>query len=393
MELLVENEFGHGALKQKLDLRDQKYSKLAMSSQPFSWETGYDVEQEIQKQAMAKNQGPSFSCGGQAGSYYMAIIRLIQQGLWDECSAKFIYSQIFYPGGGTTMRDILDFVVNHGDCLEADLTSYEHNSPPSEAFMEDKKAIEATDTSKASTNKGLGYAFPGMDIDSVAQAMRDNHGALIQLDGWNNGTWLSLYPQAKKIGEAWSHFVYAGKAKLINGQKFIGIHNSWGTRTGDNGWQWVGEDYFKNGAITKVGVVYSKSSPVIIEKRISLIEQLLAKLQQLLNMIAGPTKLSGGNGIIKKITNNNNDMQNRNLGKFAAPSNPQELADEVKSIIIGSSAFIIYALHLFGVTVVNAQITDFAVGASIAVSAVMMAYGLISRFVAWGLSAWHNRQA
>ena len=62
------------------------------------------------------------------------------------------------------------------------------------------------------------------------------------------GTWLSPFPKppAKRV---WGHWLYAGKAKLIDGKKYIGVLNSWGIDTGEKGWQWIGEDYFKSGHV------------------------------------------------------------------------------------------------------------------------------------------------
>ncbi len=61
--------------------------------------------------------------------------------------------------------------------------------------------------------------------------------------GQNNGSWLSPFPlPPTKI--SWRHFLYGGKAKLIDGKKHIGFANSWGKSIGDNGWQWISEDYF-----------------------------------------------------------------------------------------------------------------------------------------------------
>lgn len=36
---------------------------------------------------------------------------------------------------------------------------------------------------------------------------------------------------------------------MIKGKKYIGFINSWGKRTGNDGWQWIGEDYFQNGNV------------------------------------------------------------------------------------------------------------------------------------------------
>jgi hypothetical protein len=90
------------------------------------------------------------------------------------------------------------------------------------------------------------YATVNTDIDSVATALRDMNGVVIGVDGANNGTWNSMYPNPPKDGQSqWHHWLFVGKAKMINGKKYIAVLNSWGN-VGDMGWQWLSEDYFTN---------------------------------------------------------------------------------------------------------------------------------------------------
>lgn len=289
MKILAENRFGHGAIKKKKDLRDQQYTKIARTSQPFNWELGYDVEEDVGYDGKVKNQGTSDSCGGQAASYYAAIIRILYGQTTQECSAKYIYSQLFYPQGGTTLRDLLNFLVKYGAAEEKFVSSYENGHPPSEAFMRDKSK-NYLGYASASLCKPTGYAFVSTDIDSCAQAIRDNHGAILQVTGQNNSTWLGLFPipPGNKVGN-WSHFVLGKKAKLINGKKYIGIRNSWGEDCGDQGLQWIGEEYFTSGNVTDIGVVYAMEN-VVIARQKDLYTKALELCQEIINIIIGPTK-------------------------------------------------------------------------------------------------------
>src|SRR5258708_6414784 len=123
--------------------------------------------------------------------------------------------------------------------------SYDTGNPPSEAFMERPQDITTDARTDASTARELSAALVNpTDIDSIAQAIRDNHGCVLGVTGSNNGTWISPFPKPPTAGEqTWGHWLYAGKAKMINGVKFIGFINSWGTNVGEQGWQWVSEDY------------------------------------------------------------------------------------------------------------------------------------------------------
>jgi len=61
--------------------------------------------------------------------------------------------------------------------------------------------------------------------------------------GENNGTWMSPEPTPPtKYG--WGHAIFAGKAWIRNGKRFIGHLNSWGNSCGENGWQRLYDDYF-----------------------------------------------------------------------------------------------------------------------------------------------------
>lgn len=286
MNALVENQFGHGAIPKPLDLRDHK---LGGASLPFDWSQGYDIETTlgaVLNQSFAaptKNQGQSSSCGGQAGSYLEASLKVLGIGSFSEKSARNIYSQIFYPDGGTTLRDIFNIIVNKGVASEALVVSYENGNPPSEPFMRDTSKNLATD---ATSSKATGYAFVHPDIDSVAQAVRDNHGAIILIEGQDNGTWSSPFPKPPQTDQ-WAHFLFCGKAKLINGKKYIGVHNSWGN-IGENGWQWISEDYFNSGFITDCGIIYQDASNLV--QRIAFVKKALELAQKLLNLLLGPTK-------------------------------------------------------------------------------------------------------
>jgi hypothetical protein len=279
--ILAEDKFGHGALPSIKDLRDKKWSKLAMASTPFDWTAGF----VLPPITITKNQGTSGSCGGQSGSYLTALF----ESAYNERSAKYLYSQIFYPpSGGTTMRDILNLIVKKGSAPESLVPSYQGGNPPSESFMEDV-SLNANADASATAYEGTGYAFVNPDIESYAQAIRDNGGAIMEIQAMNNGTWLSADPQPPTSAQ-WAHFLICTGALMRNGKKVIQVKNSWGNEVGENGYQYISEDYFKSGFILQGGVVYQKSNPIVIQEKIGIIQQLIALLQKWINLLQGPTK-------------------------------------------------------------------------------------------------------
>ena len=231
-----------GAIKDIRDERDFQYKDVARASQPFDWGVGFDIEDKVGK-IPSKDQNGSFSCGGQDWSYYVGVLEALHTNSYEDRSAKFIYAQTFYPSGGSTGRDNCDVCIKQGVPLEALCPSYENGNPPSESFMTRPQDITEEARKNAKLSRSLSYANVAPNIDLMAQAIRDNGGISIGIQGEDNGTWRSEFPKAAKNWQ-WAHWLYAGKAKMIKGKKYIGVKNSWGN-VGKDGWQWIGEDHFK----------------------------------------------------------------------------------------------------------------------------------------------------
>lgn len=248
--ILVENKFGHGGLGDKHDARDYKWSIVGKAVTPYDWSKPYDIEEILSKNSPnfklpINNQGQSFSCGGQAWSKYGEVLSMIYDGIFDRKSAKFIYAQTNQPGGGSWGRDNCKIVINEGWGNEIDTVSYENGNPPSEKFM---ITDDITPQAFVNAKKDEALSYVSVDnptIDTVAQAVFANYGAIIGILGQNNGTWLSPIPEPPKDNtDIWGHWLYAGKLRMNNGKKEIGVLNSWGASTGESGWQWITEDYF-----------------------------------------------------------------------------------------------------------------------------------------------------
>lgn len=233
--------FNPGGIPSPHDSRDFQFAEIGMALPPFDWTKGADIE--IDFTLPVEDQNGSGSCGGQAWRYQAEVHQFIFTKLFERKSAKFIYAQTFVPpSGGSTGRDNANVYVNQGVSSEDSCPSYENGLPPSEAFMTKQ---DITDKARVSAKKdmALAYANVSTDIESVAQSLLANHGTIIGVSGQNNGTWTSPFPKPPTVRE-WGHWLFCGKAKLINGVKHIGVLNSWGTSVGEAGWQWLAEDYF-----------------------------------------------------------------------------------------------------------------------------------------------------
>ncbi len=255
--MIDEKNFGKGGIKDLPDARDVKYEHVAMGSAPFDWSVGFDIEAELAKLLnipnwflKTKNQNGSGSCGGQAWSYYGSILEAVKTSTWEERSAKFIYSQTFVLPAGSAGRDNCGIAIKQGWGTEELTPSYDGGNPPGEAFMQRPQDITQAARDLAKISKALLYANVAPNIDLFAQAIRDNNGLVLGIYGKNNGTWSGKFPKPPIYGvdepnTLWAHWLYAGKAKIIDGKKHIAVKNSWGDDVGDHGWQWLSEDYFK----------------------------------------------------------------------------------------------------------------------------------------------------
>jgi peptidoglycan hydrolase-like protein with peptidoglycan-binding domain len=252
--ILAENTYGHGAIKDTEDERDYQFSDIASATAPFDWNTGFDIETKIGTMPV-KNQFQSFSCGGQAWSSYSYALEKSNQ----EKSAKFIYAQTHQGSGGSDGRTNSQLCVSKGDSSETLCSSYLPDKTTTEAYMTNVEDITALAYADALTNEEKSYLAVNCNIDLVAQAIRDSNGVVIGLTGVNNGTWLTAFPlpPEKLDNTCWNHWLYFGKAKLINGKKYLGFLNSWGTSVGQNGWQWISEDYFNIGIFACWTMMYN----------------------------------------------------------------------------------------------------------------------------------------
>lgn len=145
---LVDNQYGHGALKDTIDSRDYQQDHLLGVAGLFDWDKGYDIEEELGFKLPVKDQGQSYSCVGQATAslaYVMNAFELLPiygsmtKEKLDELSAKGVYSKISHGlGKGASLRDGVKLLCDCGINTEKEVPSYEKELPPSEKFIFDR---------------------------------------------------------------------------------------------------------------------------------------------------------------------------------------------------------------------------------------------------------------
>lgn len=246
----------NGAIQDPKDERDYNYEALGTSYlTEEEWNKGYDIEKIIGYKIPVKNQYGSYSCVGQANAYYRGVLESLLQRRYREVSAKSIYSLISIGfNQGAYLRNGAKIQKDLGAMWENLLRSYNNNGTTDEAHMIDRSWFDNNEEDIKEIMSLLKvsdyYRITGFTIDDFARAIKDGNGCVMGVSGNNNGTWKSLFPETPDIdtpqNQIWGHALYAGRFKIIDGKKYIGVLNSWGEDCGENGWQWLGEEWFGN---------------------------------------------------------------------------------------------------------------------------------------------------
>ena len=98
-----------GAIRDTYDIRTYQFAPRGM----FDWTAGFDIENKLGFKLTPKDQGGSYSCGGQAWSYYMEVLEALATGNYEPRSARWIYAPVRAPGGGSMGKELSSFVVKN----------------------------------------------------------------------------------------------------------------------------------------------------------------------------------------------------------------------------------------------------------------------------------------
>ena len=242
--MLAENKHGHGAR-----VRGKIYTKVkrwwrgyGQATLPFDWTKGI-VGMPVYN---IKNQYEAGSCWGQA---FSRLVQILKGG--DELSAKSAYSRVYTLPSGTYLPDGEREALELGITTEAKVPSV-LNGDSTESFMQDISWVNPTIINDCATRAGLVPVSINIDVDSIAQAIRDYKTVLFLVHGTNNGTWLSPRPTPPTSNtNIWGHYVVAD-SNIAPNSKEIRFYNSWGTTVGENGFQYFTQDYINSGYLMDV---------------------------------------------------------------------------------------------------------------------------------------------
>lgn len=253
-KVLAENKHGHGARpKSRIAHKVTRFFRptVAGATRPFDWTAGYHTTSKFP--VNIKDQGQSDSCGGQAGSYFIGVARSIFYNIpYKEQSAKSIYAPIAYPGGGTTVSSLENYISKDGANDETEVSSYIDRQLPTEEYMTDLTWRTTDMMRTALTKAGFIPLSVALNMESFAQAIRDYGGLIMQIDAKNNGSWESFNPKppvSGNINPLWSHFMCGEGADNKPGENAVYFFQSWGEAVGNKGIQYFTKDYFDSGYI------------------------------------------------------------------------------------------------------------------------------------------------
>lgn len=276
-KLLVENQFGHGAIKSPIDSRRLSYDKnvLAVGLIDIDWDKGYDIRNKLGDYINFKNQWGSSSCTGQGASYYLWVKQVVEsinkRGMdlknlrnnypedVEEISAKALYSQVYLPGGGAYIHSPLSLAIKWGALVQSIVPDHKEDGSTDEKFMTDNSWLNDKINNIARILKGQEYRIieARSNMDLFAQAIIQNDGVVGGVVGTNNGTWNSESPKPPTSNSnTWGHCLFYGSFGKDEKGKFIATPNSWGNILGKRnwqpgdppgfGWQKLREDYFNS---------------------------------------------------------------------------------------------------------------------------------------------------
>lgn len=254
-----------GCFEDPIKSKDYHYEDLiavgAVDNQ-VDWEIGFDIEDSVSLKR--ESQNGSLSCVGQATSKIGEVLNFLETQELVDFSAKRIYSNIRLENGGAYTAKACQFVIDNGFLPERLDPSYNNGQPPTEDFIKEKKELTEEEKKLEKYYGALRYfyidSFGGQTMENLAIAIKNHGGALIGAGGSNEG-WFGADVRPPKQGEnIWHHLMIATGYGMRNGRKYIKVLNSWGANYGDNGCNYIYEDYVLSGYLHRAVVLVDKAN-------------------------------------------------------------------------------------------------------------------------------------
>lgn len=245
---MIDNKYKGGA---KL-LTPQQHKKIHQSrnfvgagAAPYDWTQALtrNYTQPIKNQFMAG------MCGGELLSQAMQIYRTLVLGLpFQELSEISVYSQSHLNPDGMDIAQLQEVAGFLG------LTSFQNVPTPQNCTEEQAQNTSWENPAMMRdclVRAGFDMVSVQINIDSIAQAIRDNYFVGFCLGVSSNGTWGSSDPQPPKPGQVIEgHFMCSTpNIPAAAPTKKVLFYQSWGENVGQNGMQYFDETYINSGYI------------------------------------------------------------------------------------------------------------------------------------------------
>jgi hypothetical protein len=305
-------ETNPGLIQDTPDARDYLVSDvLGAKDEIIDWDNGFNIYEELGIPVPLKDQNGSLSCVGQAVAQLFRCLYHEMSGKDVDFSSKFVYSQIFQPQGGASLRDGIKLAADLGIYLEQFIPSYQNGYAPTESYMRDTSWKNDNVLVKAKTYDNFTFRMipcGTADIEAFAQAIKQFSGLLGGFTGSNNAWCKPLISVPASSDSKWGHAVYLAGYGMYQGKKCLFTPNSWGNRYGIQEGRWKGmqaipEEYFLASTDTAVGKVAGylvfNSWALVPDELLTPNQKLMDLLKRLNLQIVQDSEQSGSFGLVK----------------------------------------------------------------------------------------------
>lgn len=228
----IEN-YGKGAIPTPKVIRDTQF-RLCASAIPVDWSKPYKVPDHTP----VYNQGSSSACTAFATASYCAALNELRNGVKEEYSRRYIYSQASLGfGQGAYIWKAMSIPLK-GLASDRSVPDGFDEQTEIDSSLNFNAMIEAIADKYA--------VIPRSNIDQMAQVILNQNGFVTGFNG-HNGMFAPDGTVVDWSQSDWGHAVRVIGFEMRNGKKCLRFRNSWSENWGSEGDGFFPEDFVNSG--------------------------------------------------------------------------------------------------------------------------------------------------